>query len=63
MGDVDFDGGARDVAGWITLVPGGVGTMTIPMFLINTYSLWKRANDDRASQIADASTDASTDAK
>ena len=34
-GDVDFDG-LREVAGWITPVPGGVGPMTITMLLINT---------------------------
>jgi methylenetetrahydrofolate dehydrogenase (NADP+) / methenyltetrahydrofolate cyclohydrolase len=34
-GDVDFDG-VRDVAGWITPVPGGVGPMTITMLLVNT---------------------------
>ncbi|MCZ2102932.1 MAG: bifunctional methylenetetrahydrofolate dehydrogenase/methenyltetrahydrofolate cyclohydrolase FolD [Comamonadaceae bacterium] len=34
-GDVDFDG-VRQVAGWITPVPGGVGPMTITMLLMNT---------------------------
>jgi methylenetetrahydrofolate dehydrogenase (NADP+)/methenyltetrahydrofolate cyclohydrolase len=34
-GDVDF-AGARDVAGWITPVPGGVGPMTVTMLLVNT---------------------------
>ncbi|MBA3592289.1 MAG: bifunctional methylenetetrahydrofolate dehydrogenase/methenyltetrahydrofolate cyclohydrolase FolD [Pseudomonadota bacterium] len=34
-GDVDF-GGVKDVAGWITPVPGGVGPMTITMLLVNT---------------------------
>ena len=34
-GDVDFDA-AREVAGWITPVPGGVGPMTIAMLLMNT---------------------------
>ena len=33
-GDVDF-AAARDVAGWITPVPGGVGPMTIAMLLEN----------------------------
>jgi len=33
-GDVDFDG-AREKAGWITPVPGGVGPMTIAMLLRN----------------------------
>jgi methylenetetrahydrofolate dehydrogenase (NADP+)/methenyltetrahydrofolate cyclohydrolase len=34
-GDVDFDG-VKQVAGWITPVPGGVGPMTITMLLVNT---------------------------
>src|SRR5690242_15938601 len=35
VGDVDF-AGARERAGWITPVPGGVGPMTIAMLLANT---------------------------
>ena len=35
VGDVDFDG-AKEVAGAITPVPGGVGPMTIAMLLVNT---------------------------
>jgi methylenetetrahydrofolate dehydrogenase (NADP+)/methenyltetrahydrofolate cyclohydrolase len=35
VGDVDFEG-VREVAGWITPVPGGVGPMTIAMLLKNT---------------------------
>lgn len=34
-GDVDFDG-VKEVAGWITPVPGGVGPMTITMLMVNT---------------------------
>lgn len=34
-GDVDFEG-VREVAGWLTPVPGGVGPMTITMLLANT---------------------------
>jgi methylenetetrahydrofolate dehydrogenase (NADP+)/methenyltetrahydrofolate cyclohydrolase len=34
-GDADFDA-VREVAGWITPVPGGVGPMTITMLLANT---------------------------
>jgi methylenetetrahydrofolate dehydrogenase (NADP+)/methenyltetrahydrofolate cyclohydrolase len=34
-GDVDFEG-VRQVAGWITPVPGGVGPMTRAMLLVNT---------------------------
>lgn len=35
VGDVDFEG-AKDIAGAITIVPGGVGPMTITMLLSNT---------------------------
>ncbi len=35
VGDVDY-GAARERAGWITPVPGGVGPMTIAMLLCNT---------------------------
>ncbi|MEJ6001659.1 bifunctional methylenetetrahydrofolate dehydrogenase/methenyltetrahydrofolate cyclohydrolase FolD [Paucibacter soli] len=41
-GDVDFDG-VKDVAGWITPVPGGVGPMTITMLLVNTMESAERA--------------------
>ena len=41
-GDVDFDG-VRQVAGWITPVPGGVGPMTITMLLVNTLEAAERA--------------------
>jgi methylenetetrahydrofolate dehydrogenase (NADP+)/methenyltetrahydrofolate cyclohydrolase len=34
-GDVDY-AGVKEVAGWITPVPGGVGPMTITMLLVNT---------------------------
>ena len=40
-GDVDFDG-VRQVAGWITPVPGGVGPMTRAMLLINTIEAAER---------------------
>jgi methylenetetrahydrofolate dehydrogenase (NADP+)/methenyltetrahydrofolate cyclohydrolase len=41
-GDVDFDG-VRQVAGYITPVPGGVGPMTITMLLVNTLESAQRA--------------------
>jgi len=41
-GDVDFDG-VREVAGWITPVPGGVGPMTRAMLLANTLEAAERA--------------------
>jgi methylenetetrahydrofolate dehydrogenase (NADP+)/methenyltetrahydrofolate cyclohydrolase len=37
-GDVDF-ASAREIAGWITPVPGGVGPMTIAMLLENTVQI------------------------
>jgi len=37
VGDVDFEA-VREVAGWITPVPGGVGPLTIAMLLENTLS-------------------------
>ena len=37
VGDVDF-AAAKDVAGWITPVPGGVGPMTIACLLANTVT-------------------------
>jgi methylenetetrahydrofolate dehydrogenase (NADP+)/methenyltetrahydrofolate cyclohydrolase len=41
-GDVDFDR-VKEVAGWITPVPGGVGPMTITMLLVNTVESAERA--------------------
>ena len=40
-GDVDFDS-AKEVAGWITPVPGGVGPMTITMLMANTVQAAER---------------------
>ncbi|MFY9942643.1 MAG: bifunctional methylenetetrahydrofolate dehydrogenase/methenyltetrahydrofolate cyclohydrolase FolD [Desulfobacterales bacterium] len=39
-GDVDFDA-AKEIAGWITPVPGGVGPMTITMLMKNTLKALK----------------------
>lgn len=41
-GDVDFEG-VKEVAGWITPVPGGVGPMTITMLLVNTLESAERS--------------------
>ncbi|QHI97178.1 bifunctional methylenetetrahydrofolate dehydrogenase/methenyltetrahydrofolate cyclohydrolase FolD [Xylophilus rhododendri] len=41
-GDVDFEG-VKEVAGWITPVPGGVGPMTITMLLVNTIEAAERS--------------------
>lgn len=43
VGDVDF-AGVREVASWITKVPGGVGPMTIAMLLVNTVRAARRAS-------------------
>ena len=40
-GDVDFEG-VKEIAGWITPVPGGVGRMTIAMLLANTADAAER---------------------
>jgi methylenetetrahydrofolate dehydrogenase (NADP+)/methenyltetrahydrofolate cyclohydrolase len=45
VGDVDFDA-AKEVAGAITPVPGGVGPMTIAMLLSNTVALARRADQN-----------------
>jgi methylenetetrahydrofolate dehydrogenase (NADP+)/methenyltetrahydrofolate cyclohydrolase len=41
VGDVDFES-AREVAGWITPVPGGVGPLTVAMLLVNTVTAAER---------------------
>ena len=41
VGDVDFEH-VKDVAGWMTPVPGGVGRMTITMLLENTLEAVER---------------------
>lgn len=42
-GDVDFEG-VKNVASWITPVPGGVGPMTRAMLLVNTLEAAERAS-------------------
>ena len=42
-GDVDYEG-VKEVAGWITPVPGGVGPMTRAMLLVNTIEAAERAS-------------------
>ena len=46
-GDVDFNG-VKEVAGWITPVPGGVGPMTITMLLVNTVEAAERVAASQA---------------
>jgi methylenetetrahydrofolate dehydrogenase (NADP+)/methenyltetrahydrofolate cyclohydrolase len=41
VGDADFEA-IRDIASWITPVPGGVGPMTIAMLLVNTVASAER---------------------
>ncbi|MNN93051.1 Bifunctional protein FolD protein [compost metagenome] len=40
-GDMDYES-AKEVAGYITPVPGGVGPMTITMLMANTLTAAKR---------------------
>jgi methylenetetrahydrofolate dehydrogenase (NADP+)/methenyltetrahydrofolate cyclohydrolase len=44
VGDVDFDA-ARERAGWITPVPGGVGPMTVAMLMYNTLEAFHRRHE------------------
>ena len=48
-GDVDFEN-AKEVAGYITPVPGGVGPMTITMLLVNTIEAAERRLKQRQQQ-------------
>jgi methylenetetrahydrofolate dehydrogenase (NADP+)/methenyltetrahydrofolate cyclohydrolase len=43
-GDVDFDG-VKEVASYITPVPGGVGPMTITMLVVNTLEAAESASN------------------
>lgn len=43
VGDVDFEA-VKEVASWITPVPGGVGPMTVTMLLANTVAAAERAS-------------------
>ena len=49
VGDVDFEA-ARELAGWITPVPGGVGPMTVAMVIANTVLAAERSVAARAAQ-------------
>lgn len=51
VGDVDFES-ARERAGYLTPVPGGVGPMTIAMLLKNTLTAAK-LSAEKAKQVAD----------
>lgn len=42
VGDIDFDA-IKEVASWVTPVPGGVGPMTVTMLLSNTVAAAERA--------------------
>jgi methylenetetrahydrofolate dehydrogenase (NADP+)/methenyltetrahydrofolate cyclohydrolase len=46
-GDVDFEG-VKEVASYITPVPGGVGPMTITMLLVNTLESAQRALSEKS---------------
>ena len=41
VGDVDYDS-VKDVAAWITPVPGGVGPVTVAILLRNTVTALRR---------------------
>ena len=43
VGDVDFDA-VKEVAGWITPVPGGVGPMTVAMLMANVCQAYRLQN-------------------
>ena len=45
-GDVDF-AAVKEVAGWITPVPGGVGPMTVSMLLVNTLEAAESASKSK----------------
>ncbi|MBI4312649.1 MAG: bifunctional methylenetetrahydrofolate dehydrogenase/methenyltetrahydrofolate cyclohydrolase FolD [Chloroflexi bacterium] len=48
VGDVDYEG-AKEVAGAITPVPGGVGPMTVAMLLVNTLKAAQLALEEQPS--------------
>lgn len=48
-GDVDFDA-VKNIAGWITPVPGGVGPLTVAMLMANTLRAAARRAPDFATQ-------------
>jgi methylenetetrahydrofolate dehydrogenase (NADP+)/methenyltetrahydrofolate cyclohydrolase len=48
IGDADFDS-CKQIASYITPVPGGVGPMTIAMLMRNTVDSWKRILESRSS--------------
>ncbi|HXH21667.1 MAG TPA: bifunctional 5,10-methylene-tetrahydrofolate dehydrogenase/5,10-methylene-tetrahydrofolate cyclohydrolase, partial [Dehalococcoidia bacterium] len=49
VGDVDFEA-VKEVASWITPVPGGVGPMTVTMLLANTVAAAERLAEGPASR-------------
>jgi methylenetetrahydrofolate dehydrogenase (NADP+)/methenyltetrahydrofolate cyclohydrolase len=55
VGDVDFEA-AKEVAGAITPVPGGVGPMTIAMLLVNTVKAARLRHESAATNTAAGST-------
>jgi methylenetetrahydrofolate dehydrogenase (NADP+)/methenyltetrahydrofolate cyclohydrolase len=44
VGDVEFEQ-AKETAGWITPVPGGVGPMTVATLLLNTLEAAEQLHD------------------
>lgn len=49
VGDVDYDG-VKEVAGYITPVPGGVGPMTVAMLMKNTVTAAMTNQEDQTKQ-------------
>jgi methylenetetrahydrofolate dehydrogenase (NADP+)/methenyltetrahydrofolate cyclohydrolase len=51
VGDVDFET-VKEIAGFLTPVPGGVGPLTVTMLLYNTLEAAKRQAGDSAASAA-----------
>jgi len=61
VGDVDFEV-AKERAGWITPVPGGVGPMTVAMLLRNTMTAYRVHRSTKGARQVSTASSASTDA-
>ena len=51
VGDSDFES-CREVAGWITPVPGGVGTVTVAILMRNTVHAAERLKSHYSAQFS-----------
>jgi methylenetetrahydrofolate dehydrogenase (NADP+)/methenyltetrahydrofolate cyclohydrolase len=52
VGDCDYDA-CRQVAGWITPVPGGVGPVTVAVLMRNTLVAARRLQASYTDQLSD----------